>query len=643
MTPSPPGPPWATARKALSLALAAWLSFAIASMLHVHHAYWAAMPVWVLTQSSRGLVMERAAFRIIGTLIGALAGFALVNSPAPPAVQIVVLSLWIAINAGLIHVLRGGAGYGAMLAGMTAAVVVIPSLLSPSGSMALAVARVECTLIGVIVATVVLALLTPESPLAEFYARMRTVSADAVAHAARVLREGVSAGHGGEERRILARISNLDASARTISAGSVAGYRRLGAVDLMIVGSLTAMAAAQAARLQGTRCDARLPMRLDRIAEGLRGATDVAGAEAERPDLRFDEPALARLDAAVGQILDADLALRGPDAAAPSAPGPRRAWLAPHREWPLAWRAGAMAGVASLVASALGLWSDWPPMHLAALGVCIFVMVLGSMPVPQLIAPQLLAGVVAGAVIAVFYRLAVQPAIGSTTGLLLTIAPFLLAGGFARASPRIGPAGVDANMCFLLASQAGMPATGDLVAIFGDALALVLAALVMAGGFMLLPRRAQRQAADAAAVIRRDLQRIVESRAGGDPVDWHARGSRQILRLTLHLGRSEGLGERWPEELLAALNLGQAMIDLQELGMPDAARELVLAFLQRRRPPREIADALHALADAAADDAPGRAIRTLATLIVPAAGLVTFGPAPARRSRQAPGRVTGGR
>jgi hypothetical protein len=176
-----------------------------------------------------------------------------------------------------------------------------------------------------------------------------------------------------------------------------------------------------------------------------------------------------------------------------------------------------------------------------------------------------------------------------------------------------------------------MAATGDLVAIFGDALALVLAALVMAGGFMLLPRRAQRQAADAAAVIRRDLQRIAESATGGDGVDWHARGARQILRLTLHLGRSEGVGDRWPEDLLAALKVGQAMIDLQVPGLPGAAREVVLAFLQRRRRPREMADALLALADAAGDAAQGRAIRTLATLIGPAAELVTFGPAPARR------------
>lgn len=618
---------WPLARKALALALAAWLSFAVAAVLHVHNAYWAAMPVWVLTQASRGLVVERAVYRVVGTLIGAGVGFALMHIPASPYVQLLVLSVWIAVNAGLTHVLRGVLGYAALLAGMTAAVVVIPSVLLPSDSIDIAMARVQCTLIGVLVSTLVLAVLTPESPLADFYAQMRSVSAEAVAHAARILREGSSADHGSEERRILGLISKLDATARLTSAGSVAGYRRLGDVDLLIVASLTAMAAAQAIRSKGVPCTAALPDRLDGIAAHLGSAGDRAMAEELRHFDTRDDPDLLRLSAAVQQILDADVVLNRPDAIPDSSAASRhrQAWLAPHREWPLAWRTGALAGGASFAAALPGLWWHWPALQLAALGVSIFVMVLGSLPLPQLIAPKLLTGVVAGVVAAVFYRMVVQPEIASTMGLLLTIAPFLLVGGFVRTHPRTAIAAIDANMCFLLASQAGMSATDDVGKIIGDSVALIVPAAALAGVFIFWPRRTERQAADAAAIIRRDLYRIIDSGGDADPVDWHARGSRQIMRLTLHLGRAEGLGRRWPEGLLATLNVGQAMIDLQRHGMPEAARGLLAAMLRQQMPPQQAAQALFELAESADNALRRRAIRALAGMLSTAADLLTFG------------------
>jgi uncharacterized membrane protein YccC len=618
---------WPMVRRALALALAAWLSFAVASVLHVHNAYWAAMPVWVLAQASRGLVVERALYRIVGTLVGAGVGFALMRIPVPPPVQLLLLAVWIAVNAGLTHVLRGVLGYAALLAGMTAAVVVIPSVLMPSDSMDIAMARVQCTLIGVAVSTLVLALLTPESPLAEFYAQIRTVSAEAVAYAARVLRDDVSADHGGEERRILGLISKLDASARLTSAGSLAGYRRLGDVDALIVGSLTTMAAALAKRSKGVPCERSLLDWLDCIAASLRSADSGSKFVDERRIDTQHDPDLVRLKSAIRQILDADMALRRAESdAAPAGVADRRqARLAPHREWRLAWRAGALAGAASFAAALPGLWWPWPPLQLAALGVSIFVMVLGSLPLPQLIAPKLLIGVVSGVLAAVLYRSLVQPGIGTTAELLLSIVPFLLAGGFARVHPKTAIAAIDANMCFLLASQAGMPATEDIARIVGDSLALVVPAALLAGGFMLLPRRAERQAMDAASTIRRDLSRIIESGADIDGVDWHARGGRQILRLTLHLGRAEGLAERWPEGLLATLNFGQALIDLQKLGMPATVKVQLAALLQRRVPSQQVAQTLLALAEAMDDLAQREAIGALARLAVPAADLLGFG------------------
>jgi hypothetical protein len=260
----PPLPlPWdpAVTRRALLLALAAWLSFAIATLLHVHNAYWAAMPVWVISQPARGVLLERAVFRVVGTLLGAAVGFAIILLPGPPLLQAAALALWIGLNAGTTHVLRGVHSYGAFMAGITSAVVVIPSLLAPAGF------------------------------------------------------EAIAAHLGRDWHR------PLPAEARQLPA--------------------------------------------------------------------LDDSGLVRLDRALGEILAADQTLAVPTGLPPE---PGTGWLAPHREWKLAWSSGLLATGASFAAAALALRLRVPAMGLAALGVCVFTMVLGGMALPQRVAPKLFAG-----------------------------------------------------------------------------------------------------------------------------------------------------------------------------------------------------------------------------------------------------------
>ena len=611
-------------RKALSLAVAAGLSFTIAALLHVHNAYWAAMPVWVLTQPSRGLVLERALYRVLGTLVGAAVGFVLVHIPVSAYIQLALLAIWIALNAGMTHVLRGVTGYICLLSGITAAVVVIPSVLHPDASMEVAVARAVCTLIGVVVSTFVLALLTPDSQRQEFYGQIRAVAAEAVGYAARILQSGLPDEREQEEQRILGLITQLDASARLNAAGSVTGYRRLADVDLLVVGSLSAMSAAQALRDSHFRYDKTLPARLEQISRHLQ----TAGHQPLPPEARIidlgGEAELTHLDVAIGQILDAEQVLSPSQELQISLFDRRLVWLAPHREWPQAWRTGLLAGLASFTGTALAVWFSWPPLELAALGICTFVMVLGSMALPQMVAPKLVTGVIIGAAAGMFYRLVLQPEISSAAGLLLSVIPFLLLGGLIRANPRTSMPAVDANMCFWLASQAGMPASGDISRIVIDSVVLALSAAAIGSAFILVPGRAQTQARDAVAMLRRDLLRILESAEKGAVTEWRARSTRQILRLTLHLSRARVVSARWPSGLLAALNLGQTMLDLQQQGMPDAVRVLLNAMLQQQMSPLQTADALQALASAERDETLSRLLSQLADTLIRSAGLLTF-------------------
>jgi uncharacterized membrane protein YccC len=185
-------------------------------------------------------------FRIIGTALGAAVGFGILQVVGDPYLVLVLLGVWVAANAGLVHILRGVHGYGAMMSGMTAAIVVLPSVLAPEQSGAVALARLECTLIGVVVVTLVTGFWTPDSPRQEFHGRVRHLSSDAVAFVAALLKDIPQEKGEALERRILREMGEVQATASLVTAGSIEGYRRLHHVHALVTVSLAVMAAGRA-------------------------------------------------------------------------------------------------------------------------------------------------------------------------------------------------------------------------------------------------------------------------------------------------------------------------------------------------------------------------------------------------------------
>ena len=93
-------------KRAFVLALSSWLSFVIASLLGIEHAYWAAMPVWVVAQATRGLVFERALYRLLGTAAGAILGIVILQW-SPTVWQPLWMTLGVVCSIGFLHALSG--------------------------------------------------------------------------------------------------------------------------------------------------------------------------------------------------------------------------------------------------------------------------------------------------------------------------------------------------------------------------------------------------------------------------------------------------------------------------------------------------------------------------------------------------------
>lgn len=577
----------AALRQAGLLAFAAWLAFALASSLHITNAYWAAMPVWVVAQASRGLMFARGFLRILGTLIGAAVGFGMLHLIPNHYFLLLALGLWVGFNTALTHVLRGVTAYGALMSGMTAAIVILPTVFSPERSWDIAIARVECTLIGVGVVTLVTALFTPAASRSALVSRARLMARQAVRFAASVL-EGVPQDRlAVAERQLLAEMSSVTQAADQMTAGSLRGSRRRKRVDALVAAALLVMSAGRAAssREASEETVARVLADLDRLA---RHFEREAEAEGEAP---LGEGLDPRLSDSLRGLVAAEAALSADRPAGDELSGLVPAFLHnPHGDWSLGTTAGAVSGLATWLAASAAYAANWPVGELAALGCCIFSMVLGSLAQPQAIAPHMLKGVLAGVAAALIYRFGVQPHVQTVPELLVSVAPFLLLGGLARASRRTAIAAIDANMCFLLASQAVLPAVTRPAAILSEAGALVAAAVLVTSSFILLPRRHDRHAAKAREDIRRDLERLIANPQARRGARWDQGMTRQIMRLTLHLARAGESGGGAARGLLGVLNLGVAATALQRLmsegGLADEDRRLIaqgLAALGRFR------------------------------------------------------------
>lgn len=559
------------------LAISAWVAFGLASMLHLQNAFWAAMPVWVVAQSSRGLLFARAFYRIIGTLLGAVAGLILLLSPLDEYVICALLALTASVSAGLTHVLRGPQAYAGLMTGITAAVVVMPAIATEQTSVEPAIARIECTLIGVACVTLIMGFFTPASPRQSFYRKVRQFEHDCVRFAVQCLSRGYGADEH-ESKRLLGLMAQINAEAPTVIAGSIESHRRQLQVEAILSNCLILIAQSQSLGQRST------PYEDDRMNSLGRSLDSVAPAflqlQPPPPEqllvIRQNDPLEIRsISQTVSRILQADAEI-----ASNSLPKKARfGLLAPYADGWLAMRTAMLSGIAVFTASIAAMNVSFTGVEIGALGVAIFSLLLGSMPEPQKVVPKLILGVSIGVLFAVLYRLVIQPEVTSLWFLLASIAPFFAIGAIARTSSRFSAPALDANMCFLLASQAGLPAV-DFITISLQSLALLGGALLVAVGYLLLPVDPGHYAELSVRSLKSHLANLVSAGAGSHDSQ-KEKVRRKIIRCVLYANRESTAQSYSPASLLSALELPDVIVLLKGHSDRKLARRAlrVLGFL----------------------------------------------------------------
>lgn len=150
---------------------ALWLAF----RLDLDSPNTAMTTTFILALPSSGMVLEKAFYRLLGTLAGSASALLLVGLfPQQAPLLFLGLALWIALCTGGSALYRNHQSYSFVLAGYTAVIIAVPALDHPATVFSLAVTRMSEVGLGIIVATVVHDALFPRHQSAQV---MRTVQA----------------------------------------------------------------------------------------------------------------------------------------------------------------------------------------------------------------------------------------------------------------------------------------------------------------------------------------------------------------------------------------------------------------------------------------------------------------------------------
>jgi uncharacterized membrane protein YccC len=144
---------WLFAVKTFAAAL---IALYIAMSIGLDRPYWAMATVYIVSQPLTGSLRSKAAYRLVGTLIGAAATVVLVpNLVDAPELLSAALAVWTGVCLYLALLDRTPRSYLFMLAGYTAALIGFPAVATPGAIWDIALARVEEIGLGIVCSTVI--------------------------------------------------------------------------------------------------------------------------------------------------------------------------------------------------------------------------------------------------------------------------------------------------------------------------------------------------------------------------------------------------------------------------------------------------------------------------------------------------------
>ncbi|ALP64594.1 FUSC family protein [Paraburkholderia caribensis] len=175
--------------------LAALLALGIAMLLELQQPRTAMTTVFVLMQPFSGMVLAKSFYRIVGTFVGMLAALLLGALFAQqPELYMLGITAWMGACVAAAVRYRHFRWYGFVLAGYTAALIGIPTVMEPNGLFLAALTRAAEVAIGIVCSAAVSALIVPRRSSLALQNALQSRHLDFTAFAMNVLDGAVERG-----------------------------------------------------------------------------------------------------------------------------------------------------------------------------------------------------------------------------------------------------------------------------------------------------------------------------------------------------------------------------------------------------------------------------------------------------------------
>lgn len=560
---------WPTLLLAVRGTLAALLALAVAVALNLECPYWAAMTALIVIQPTRGLLLEKSYFRLVGTAFGAGAGLLILLVTRSPLMISLLLTLWLASCVGVGNLLYGLRSYGAMVAGCTCAVVAMAGYNTPPHLHDLVFGRIAGIIIGIIVSTTVTLYFTQRRSKREVLERLSQTVITSLEWTAHLIRGYDRTELNVLRKTILTELADIENSLDAYWAGSLDLKKRKQLVNNLIVSLLSHLEAGTVTEKQlqlqnnfiaawrGSLAD-KLELTVDCLQEHGLNNYDLSGLPGVLGELSSRLPLLATsLNDVVTSLHKAVVQW---DATKPVIERPAATPYIRHRDWQEAGRAAlraasAMAGVG--LTWYLTGWNEGPLMIMAA---SIMVSIFSTHDRPTVMLGHVFCGAVLGVAAAFVTRLLVLP--GASSSLLQGLAciPVLLAGSIALYHRSTARGAMDAMLFFLFVMQPGLPAVppSATYALGGLACLGGIGVAILSFRF-LLPVDPERRLNSLLLAIVRDLLAIAGSDSTHDFEKSRYRMQHRVLRLLTNARKIDADISSVVEGGLAALVIGSCL------------------------------------------------------------------------------------
>jgi len=361
--------PFTVARTPVSswtFAIRVWLAMILALFV----SFWlqleapasAAVTVGILAEPTRGQALDKACFRLLGTIVGVTASIAITGLFSQERDLILAaFAVWIGICVFAANLLDGYRAYAAVLSGYTVALIATQQIDTPQHVFESGMARGAAIAVGIVSMAIVNTLMDAPDRHPRLMAQLAAIR--------RRVRDYASAAFRGEPDNsttfltLLREIVALRPEIASVALESSSGSVRSVAARSTAVGLIAELQAARILNsgpvdVDNTACD-QPRAALERADDSVLPARRLPGLVAGRERVRVVETEASAW--AARELLRRDEQVRQDLLALRSARWPLRAWRAPlYRSYRTAVESGVRAALWLAIASVFYVWAGWP-------------------------------------------------------------------------------------------------------------------------------------------------------------------------------------------------------------------------------------------------------------------------------------------